>query len=171
MTVEAASHVPGSRDAAHRWQVMTSSTWAIIGGERVVEVAAACLLVPRPAPDESGLWMVPTCLVTPMLLAAEKRFGIAVEFEAPSTGDPEGLELVTNHLGKHALCPVDDPTAPEAVREGVRRQRITKEGRPCPCGAPTTVDLDARRVTTMHDPTCPAWDSNLRAAVTAWLGP
>lgn len=158
------------RDEARRWQVMSNPTWTVIGGERVEQVAYASLLVPRPAPDEPGLWMVPTALVSPMLLAAEKRFGIAVEFEAPSTGDPEGLELVTNHLGKHVLCPVDDPTAPEAVREGVRRQRMTKEGRPCPCGVPTTVDLDARRVTTMHDPTCPAWDSNLRAAVIAWLG-
>lgn len=173
VAVEAVPRVSagGARGTAPRWQVMANPTWAVIGGERVVEVADACLLVPRPAPDESGLWMVPTCLVTPMLLAAEKRFGIAVEFVDPQPGTVQGLELVTNHLGGWTLCAVVPEDAPDRIREGVLRERATAQGRPCPCGAPTTVDADARLNATRHYADCPARHSSLRAAVTAWLGP
>lgn len=69
--------------------------------------------------------------------------------------------------------------APEAIREGVARRRITTLDGKCPCGARLVLPNRAQRrraartgvavgVTVQHQDECPATDDVLIAAIREW---
>lgn len=147
------------------WTAISDPTWTRIQGPDVVDVAFQSGLVPRPVSGLPETWLAPTCLV-PRTLVRAAREGIEVRLEQPWSG----LEVVTSRLGGKVLCPVVPETAPDRVREGVLRLRVTAQGSPCPCGAATTVDAVGRSVVTRHGDGCPAEESALRRAAIAWLG-
>jgi hypothetical protein len=77
------------------------------------------------------------------------------------------------------LLPSVPDDAPDAVREGIARRRITAVEGTCPCGAGLILPNRAARraakraggqirMTVEHEPDCPAVDETLIAAIRRW---